>query len=131
MPTCSHIFMLGCLCVLICLDIHMSICSHVWIFICFHVHVLGCSHAHILVCSQYHMFGCSYAYTFTCSMLGYSHVHSPYAHMFGYPHASMFTFLVVQMLICSDAYMLTYLDVHILGHSHASNFECSHTSLQT
>ena len=51
--------------------------------------------------------------------------------MFGYPHASMFTFLVVQMLTCLDAYMLTCLDVHMLGRSHAYNFECSHTSMQT
>lgn len=123
--TYSYAYMLTCS---TCLYAHMFTyfsCLSSQMFSCLGSHMLAYSHAHMLPCSHAYTLIFSHYCMFTC-------LHT-YVHIFGCSHASIFTCLVVHMLIHPfDLHMIdclsqvhmparlyfTYLTAHMLPYLH-------------
>ena len=122
-----------------CSHTHMLTCSHVQhacmlIFsLILHVQMVSCLGSHMLAYSHAHMLPCSHAYTLIFSHYCMFTCLHTYVHIFGCAHASIFTCLVVHMLIhpfdlhmincLSQVHMLarlyfTYLTAHMLPYLH-------------
>ena len=83
-------------------------------FSCLGSHMLAYSHAHMLPCSHAYTLIFSYYCMFTCLHI--------YLHIFSCSHASIFTCLVVHMLIHPfDHHMIDFLSKFTCLHTHISH----------
>ena len=131
--TYSYAYMLTCS---TCLYAHMFTyfsCLSSQMFSFLGSHMLAYSHAHMLAYSHAHMLPCSHAYTLIFSHYCMFTCLHTYVHIFGCSHVSIFTCLVVHMLIHPfDLHMIdclsqvhmparlyfTYLTAHMLPYLH-------------
>ena len=97
-----------------CVDDHMLLYSHVLMFTYFYIHMLWWTHTHSLIILYSHVYmlwwkSCPLAYMPWCSC----------ARTILWLHASMFTWFVYHMLLCSYNSMIECFHVYILWWSQA------------
>ena len=135
-------------CIILCLNSHMftyscaymltcSTCLYAHMFIyfaCFSSQMFSCLGSHMLAYSHVHMLPCSHAYTLIFSYYCMFTCLHTYLHIFGCSHASIFTCLVMHMLIHPfDHHMIDFLShVYFQYLSHIDKlwglyaYRCSH-----